>query len=1170
MTGPVEPGVGQAGGSHMVRYFPPTNFAVGNRISMIALVVIIAVMGLVSYLTIPKEASPEITIPMISVSTVYPGVSPKDMETLVTRVLEEELNKIPQITELTSTSDMGYSNVLAEFDLDMNMDEALQKVREKVDLARPDLPSDAEDPILSEFNFAEFPIMQVNISGDYDLVRLKEIAEDLRDRLEQIPSILDVNLSGGLDRVVKVDVDLPRLKFYAIAFGDVIDAIRKENVTVPGGAIQVGAQDFMVRIDGEFDDPSIINDIVINVVNGRPIHVRDVATVDFGFEDTRSYARLDRSAVVTLDIVKRSGENIIETADGVKAAIAAMRPVFPPSTVVKVTSDQSEDIRKMVASLENNIISGLILVVAILMFFLGVRNSVFVGISIPLSMLLSFIVLRLLDVSLNMVVLFSLILALGMLVDNAIVIVENIYRHIEQGYDRSEAARRATGEVALPVITSTVTTLGAFFPLLFWPDVVGEFMSYLPLTLIITLSSSLFVALVCIPPLCAMFMRVDGTTHTPMRPAARWTVLGVMALVLLIIGLSNPLAALTLSGTAALLVLLHSFVLDRISRWFQDRAMPRVIDRYAQSLRWALRRRARVMGLAVLSLVVAIALFRRFNAGTEYFPESIPPATVYARIDVPAGTSPDFTNGLARRVEDQLDGLAGRADVASTVTTVSASGQGGLFASNAEGSVAVNFKDFEQRQTDVFETLRTMQETVGDGIAGAEIKVEKPANGPQSGPPINLEIYGPDVDELKQLADRAVSILKNAPVYANLEGLRTDMDRGRPELVVRVDRERAALYDLSTSEVGTTVRTAIQGSEAAKFRVGNDEYDIVVRLAEPYRNNLSALQDLTIVSDGRQIPLPSVASWEVDEGLGTVRRKDLDRVATVQSDVRSGAQTTAVQAEVQSTLDGFRRDLPSGYGMRFTGQQEDQAAAMAFLGQAFLIAVLLIGLILMSQFNSALKPFIILTSVVLSTVGVLVGLLTFRMPFGIIMTGVGVISLAGIVVNNAIVLIDYIDLLRKRDGMSRDEALITAGMTRFRPVVLTAVTTVLGLVPLAIGFNLDFRGLFTSLSPNIFWGGEQAAWWGPMAIAVIAGLTFATVLTLILVPVMYSLVDDFAAAMARLFTADGAPAGTGGEVRGSASAGDAGRRRPRRRLAGVFARFQREHRAVEANVRTGS
>jgi multidrug efflux pump subunit AcrB len=1148
----VEKDAGESAG-FVTRYFRPTNLAVANRISIGVLVAIIATLGIISYRTVPKEASPEITIPMISVSTVYPGVAPKDMETLVSRVIEEELNKIPEITDLTSVSDQGYSNVTAEFASDMDMDEALQKVREKIDLAKPELPVDAEDPVISEFNFAEFPIMQVNISGAYDLVRLKEVAEDLQDRLEQIPSMLEVRLSGGLERVVKVDVDLALLKFYGVAFGDVIEAVRGENVNVPGGVIDVGSQEYLVRVDGEFRDPRVIEDIVVIARDGRPTYVRDVATVDFGFEDRNSYARLDGHPVVTLDIVKRSGENIIETSDAVKAAIDELSPTFPASTVIKITSDQSSDIREMVSSLENNIISGLVLVVAVLLFFLGVRNASFVGISIPLSMLLSFIIMNAMGLSMNMVVLFSLILALGMLVDNAIVVVENIYRHMEQGFKASEAARRGAGEVAVPIISSTLTTLAAFFPLLFWPGITGEFMKFLPQTLIITLSSSLFVALVAVPTLCAMFMRVDGEQTKPLRPAARWTMIAFAALFLLAMSARNPLAGLLLAATAVGLVTLHRAVLAGVARWFQDRALPRIIETYQRQLNWALHHRGVVLGSLVASFVGAIALFGVFNAGIEFFPESIPPATVYARVDVPSGTSPEFTDGVTRRVEERLRGIEGMADAESIVATVGSGSAGGLFASSAEGSVAVNFVDFDQRSHDVFETLRLMQESLRSGAAGADLTVEKPANGPPTGKPINIEIVGPDVDQLKRHADRALAVLKTDPVYARLEGLESDMARGRPELVVEVDRETAALYDLSTAEVGSTVRTAIQGTEAAKFRSGNDEYDIVVRLAEAYRGDLESLRDLTVVNDGRQVPLPSVARWRVDEGLGTVRRKDLDRVATISSDVRAGEQSNAVLTDVQAVLADFATSLPAGYSLRYTGQQEDQAEAMRFLSTAFLIALALIALILMSQFNSVLKPLIIMTSVIMSTVGVLLGLIFFRMPFGIIMTGVGVISLAGVVVNNAIVLIDYIDLLRERDGLSRNEALLRAGATRFRPVVLTAITTVLGLVPLAVGFNFDFFGLYSSLSPNVYWGGEQAAWWGPMAIAVIAGLSFATILTLVVVPVLYAVVDDMGLAFQRHFTAAGvehAVVADGGQP--------AAKRRPRRRrIAAAFARFQR-------------
>ena len=1137
-------------GTHETRLFPLTNLAIRNRISILALFAITAIMGLLAYRSIPKESSPEIVIPMVSISTIYPGVAPKDMETLVTRVIEDELNTVPEITDLTSVSVQGYSNVTAEFESDMDVDIALQKVREKVDLARPDLPADVEDPIISEFNFADFPIMQVNVSGEYDLVRLKEVAEDLQDELEQISSILEVRLSGGLEREVKVDVDLDMLKFYGIAFGDVIEAIRSEHVTVPGGGIEVGAQEFLVRVDGEFQDPALLADVVITTKAGRPVYVRDVASVDFGFEDRTSYARLDGNAVVTLDIVKRSGENIIETSDAVKAAVEEMEPLFPPTTVVKFTSDQSEEIRTMVSSLENNIISGLILVVGVLLFFLGVRNAAFVGISIPTSMLLSFIIMNALGITMNMVVLFSLILALGMLVDNAIVVVENIYRHMEQGFDRIEAARRGTGEVAMPIIASTATTVAAFMPLLFWPDIVGEFMGFLPKTLIITLSASLFVALVIVPTLCAMFMHLDNEPRVAMRPAARWALLGSAALVLLLVAGSSPLAAVLLAATGVGLVVLHRVVLSDGARWFQERAVPALVAVYRRQLSWALHHRFVVLGGCVVTFVVTLIAFGMFNAGIEYFPEDIPPAAVFARVDVPAGTSAEFTDGITRRIEERIGSVQGMEDAESRVATVTAGTGGGMFDTGDEGTVVVSFVDFDKRKGDTFETLRRMQETAGSGIAGADIRVEAQQGGPPTGAPVTIEISGPEVEVLRSYADQVVARLKSSRVAAKLEGLESDLSRGRPELVVQVDRERAALYDLSTSEVGAMVRTAIQGTEAAKFREGKEEYDITVRLAKKYRDDLTTLEDLTVVKDGRQIPLSSVANWHVDEGLGEVRRKDLDRVATVTSDVRSGENSNAVLAEVKQILAGFDGELPPGYSMRFAGQAEDQQEAMAFLSGAFTVALMLIAFILMSQFNSMIKPLIIMTSVLMSTVGVLIGLMVFRMPFGIIMTGVGVISLAGVVVNNAIVLIDYIDLLRRRDGLKRNEALLTAGATRFRPVILTAITTVLGLVPLAMGFNLDFAGLFTALAPNIFWGGEQAAWWGPMAIAVIAGLTFATVLTLVVVPVLYSIFDDVGLFFRRHFT-------NAGEAESESAGGEPREpRRRRRRLAAAFSRAE--------------
>jgi multidrug efflux pump len=1104
--------------------FGITSLAVGNRTAVLVLLVMITVGGLASYLSIPKESSPAIEIPMIAVNTLYPGVSPSDMESLVTRPIEEELNRIADLKELTSTSVEGYSSVVAEFETGVVIEDALARVREKVDLARSKLPSDAEDPSIMEFDFSEVPIMQVNLSGEYGLVRLKDIGEELQDRIEQIPSVLRVDLRGGLEREVKVDVDLPKLKFYGVAMSDIVDAIRNENVNIPGGSIEAGTLNYLVRVDGEFRDPSLLGDIVVTTSGGRPIYIRDVADVEFAFADRDSYARLDEAPVITLDVIKRSGDNIIETAEAVRSAVAGMESLFPPTTVVKITSDQSEDIYEMVSSLENNIISGLILIVMVLLFFLGIRNSLFVAVAIPTSMLLSFMVLGVLGITMNMVVLFSLILALGMLVDNAIVVVENIYRYMEEGWSRIEAAKKATGEVAVPIIAATATTLAAFAPLLFWPGIAGEFMKYLPLTLIVTLSSSLFVALIIVPTLCAMFMRLETEPRPPLTRPAKFTLLGLGAVVLLALAAVNWLTMVLLVATAAILVVAHRLFLDRAGRAFQFRTLPVLVDRYEGSLRWALNHRLATILGSVAVLVLTVAAFTRFNSGVEYFPESIPPAQIWVTVEAPTGTRAETTDAVAQRLEQLVKDYEGFADVQSKVATVGGGGgsgdamMGGGPSGPEAGRITLSFVDFNERQFDAFDYLAMLQEELGTQVAGAEVTVDKPTDGPPSGPPVNLEIVGEDPAAIQRLSNEVIAILRDAPVFSKLVGLESDLDDARPELTVEVDREKAALFGLNTTDVGMAVRGAIQGIEAAKYRTGNDEFDIIVRLAESYRNDLDALADLTVVAEGgTQIPLLSVATWQLQQGAGSIRRKDMDRVATVSSDVRAGLNSNAVLGEVKLALADFEASLPPGYELRYTGQTEEQDEAVAFLGTAFLVALFLIAFILVSQFNSVVKPVIILTSVIMSTAGVLLGLMVFQMPFGIIMTGVGVISLAGIVVNNAIVLIDYVDILRDRDGMNRREALVQGGRTRFRPVVLTAITTALGLVPLAIGLNFDFLGLYSSLSPDLYWGGEQAAWWGPMAIAVIAGIIFATFLTLILVPVMYSLVDDSTRVFRRYF-----------------------------------------------------
>jgi multidrug efflux pump subunit AcrB len=1085
---------------------------------------IIAILGAASYRATPKESFPEMAIPMLAINTRYPGVSPADVESQVTRVLEEELSTISDLVELRSTSVEGYSSITAEFDANMDLDEALQRVREKVDLAKPELPADAEEPSIVEFNFSEVPIMQVNLSGEYGLVRLKEIAERMQDRFEAIPSVLRADLRGGLEREVKVDVDLSKLQFYGLELEDVVQAIRSENVNIPAGSIDVGDTKYLVRVDGELDDPQVIEDFVVSVEGGRPIYVRDVATVDFGFAERESFSRMNGSAVVTLDIVKRSGENILETAEAVKAEIEAMRPLFPPTTDVRITSDQSKQILMMVSSLENNIVSGLILIVGVLMFFLGAATSVFVAVSIPASMFLSFIVLRLMDLSMNMIVLFSLILALGMLVDNAIVVVENIYRFLEQGWDRETAAKKATGEVAMPIIASTATTLAAFAPLLFWPGEVGEFMGYLPITLIATLSSSLFVALTIVPTLCSMFLKLEGSPRLPLRPAARWTLVGVAALVALLVAGASPLAAGLLALTAVLLWLLHVVVLRRATKRFMRGFLPWLVDRYERSLRWALDHRFATLSMTGVVFLVTYALFAATHADDiEFFPESMPPSQLLVDVETPVGTRASVTDSIVQRIERELEGIGGRQDWESVVAVTGGGGGGGSPMGGGpsgpeSGRITVQMVDFQLRERDAFETLAEMQEKIGKDVAGATVSVARLQEGPVQGPPITVEIVGEDPAVLQELSDQVVAILEGAPVYPKLVGLESDLDQARPELAVDVDRERAALYDLSTSAVGNAIRASINGVTAASYRTGNDEYDIVVRLAEPYRQELEGLRELTVMADGTQIPLLSVADWTVRNGAGAIRRKDQRRVATITSDVAAGYMNNQVLAEVQATLADFATTLPPGYTIQYTGQSQEQQEAQEFLSGAFVVALLLIGFILVTQFNSVVKPLIILSSVIMSTMGVLIGLMVFQMPFGIINTGVGIIALAGIVVNNAIILIDYTDVLRTRDGMNQREALVLGGKTRLRPVLLTALTTALGLVPLAIGLNFDFFGLYRELNPDLYWGGEQAAWWGPMCVAIIAGILLATFLTLILTPVMYSIVDDFEGFIRRHYT----------------------------------------------------
>jgi len=1032
----------------------PTNFSIDHSVAVYVLIAMIVVGGLITYIALPREAAPDITIPVVIVTTPYYGVAPADIETLVTQPMEKELQELKDVDDLTSTSAEGASIITVKFAPNVDIDDAVQKMREKVDKAKPKLPDDAEDPILTEINFSEFPIMIVNISGPVDQLQLKRVGEDLQDRIEKVPGVLDVKLAGGLEREIQVNVDPARLQRYQLSLSEVIGTLQRENVNLPGGSVDVGRMSYLVRVDGEFKDAAPIANLVIKEKDGQPIYLGDVAEVSDTYKKQDTYSRFQNSTNVSLSVQKRAGENLIRISDDVKEILADYKSAEQPEGVsVEITADVSRIIRDQVNDLENNILTGLILVVGILFFFMGgVRNSLFVASAIPLSMLISFIVLSIMDITLNMVVLFALVLALGMLVDNAIVIVENIYRHGMMGKSRIQASKDAVAEVGWPVISSTVTTVVAFAPMLFWPGVTGEFMGFLPMTVIIVLTSSLFVALVINPVFCATLMKVTDRGPTD--------------------------------------------ELEAIPKNFVYSAYRRTLE-FALSYRWI------VVVLSILSLFGTFAAYGALGHGVEFFPETTP-ERLFMNIREPDGTAVETTNAVTGRIEQHISTLD---NVQTQVSTVGvASGAFATFgtASN-QARINIDLLPAGEQVENPKLTIQAMRDFT-DAIAGAEFEVDKEKMGPPAGKPINIEITGKDYHKLGALAQQVRATIRDTE---GLQDLKDDYVSGRPEVRVHVDRRQAGISNINTFQIADTVRAAINGVTATKIRDGEDEYDVVVRLQRDERDSIEDIEGLTVVGkEGAQIPLREVAHIEEGGGTGSIRHHDLERVVTVQANVTEGHLPNDVLAAVQKRLENQK--MPEGYAIKFTGENEEQQKAADFLGKALLAALFLITLVLVTQFNSVLQPMVIVASVLLSLIGVLWGLIITQTPFGIIMVGIGVISLAGVVVNNAIVLIDYANQLKER-GFPQRIAIIQAGMVRFRPVMLTAVTTILGLVPMVVGVSFDFFQL------EFVFGGRSVEMWGPMARSVAAGLLVATLLTLVVVPVLYSLAEDLGAFLTRIF-----------------------------------------------------
>jgi multidrug efflux pump subunit AcrB len=1033
-----------------------SNAAIRNRTTVFVLVALVIFAGVGSYVALPRESFPDIKIPKIIITTSNPGVSPKDIENTITNEIEQKLTGLKGVKEITSTSKEGMSTIVVEFDSDVDIDVALQRVKDKVDLAKPELPKNTDEPVdpsVTELSFSEFPIIRISLSGPISPVRLKAIAEELEDGIEAVPGVLEVDVIGVLEREIIIEIDPDRVAQYGLTVTELLQLIPSENVNESAGGLETRGVKFTVRIPAEFVEPEEIDKLPLATRNGRTIYLTDVATVRDTFKDRTTMSRLDGQDSITIAIKKRVGANIPDISKHVKAILAEARKLAPAGVKIELTSDRSKDIRIMIRDLENNMLTGFVLVVGVLFLFMGLRSSLIVAMAIPLSMLMSFAIIQAVGVTLNMVVLFGLILALGMLVDNAIVIVENIYRHMEMGYGRIDAAMKGTAEVAWPVIASTVTTVAAFSPLMFWPDLMGEFMKYLPITVIIVLTCSLFVAMVINPVICSVFAR-------PRR-----------------------------KKKAAAIQPEHGFILG------YRRLLGVVLDRPVVTI---------LLALCLLASVGIVYIKR--GRGKQLFPGEDPDkATVDIR--APQGTHIDETDRIARIVESRLEAFrhnpAGYDNFDNLLTNIGSAGGRAISGGGGGGSHAANltiiFPDYEDRVSPQgkfwksADVIAQMRESLKD-IPGAEIKLERRKGGPPTGAAVTVRIIGEDMKTLKNLSDRAKGLIETVPI-PSLINLRSDLEVERPEFVFVPDRQRAGLLGVNTATVSRFLKTAIFGTKVGDYREFNDEYDIRIRFPLSERMTFDDILRLRVPAEnGKAVPISSLGRFEYRPGEGTIFRLNRKRVVTLTADTDRGRLGTEVLKDVQKRLANL--ELPPGYRLEYAGEKEHEDKATAFLTKAFILAILFIIGILVAQFNTLWSPLIIMTTVVLSMIGVLVGLLVADLPFGIVMTGVGVISLAGVVVNNAIVLLDYTRQLQRR-GHSLIDATVEAGITRLRPVLLTAVTTILGLLPMATGVSFDFHVMA--------WNTRSASsqWWGSMAVAVIFGLGLATMLTLLVVPSLY-------------------------------------------------------------------
>ena len=1102
--------------------FRPTSWAIDNKVSIYVATALICIVGIWTYNSLPKENFPEVVFPQIYVATPYPGAAPTDIENLITKHIEKQVKSIAGVKKISSNSIQNFSNVIIEFETDVDVDEAKREVSDAVDRAKPDLPSNLpDDPLVMEIDISEVPIMFVNLSGDYDLQTLKRYAELMQDRFESIPEIRRVDIVGALDREIQINVDIYKAALAGVDLGDIAQAIGGENVLMPGGQLSVDGMKRSLSVNGEYSDAQEIANTVVGSIQGGKVYLKDIAEVADTHKEQESFARLDQKNVITLNVIKQSGENLIDAADKINAIITDYENgILPKGLDVTVTADQSENTRVTLHDLINTIIIGFALVTIILMFFMGVTNAIFVGLSVPISSFIAFMVFPAIGFSLNMMTLFSFLLALGIVVDDAIVVIENTHRVFDNGkVPIRKAAKIAAGEVFLPVLTGTLVVLTPFIPLAFWPGVIGNFMMYLPITLIVALLASLLVAYIINPVFAADFMKphhadVEGESKITRGFKVTSVIFGAIALVSYAInfGLGNFIVFIYL------LYVLHHFFLKNVISSFQNSGWPKVQRGYKKLLTWCLTgyRPFGVVGAVIGLFIFAIVFTAIRKPPVVFFPNG-DPNFIYAYVRMPIGTDQRVTDSITNIVEDRVINAIGKDNkvVESVISNVAIAASDNPFDAGNQatphlGKVTVAFVKFSEREG---QSTRAFMDEIRDavkGIKGAEVSVNSEANGPPTGKPVNIEVAADDFDLLVKTANELHRFLV-AQQVPGVEELKSDFQSDKPEIVINIDREKANREGISTQQIGQALGTAVYGFEISRFRDANDDYPIQLRIKEEQRNDVNTLinipityRDMGMGGVVRQVPLSSIATVEYSNSFAGIKRIDLKRVITLSSNVLASHNENEVVADIKERMESF--DIPDGVTVDMTGAQQEQEETGAFLAFAFFLAFAMMFMILVTQFNSISKPLIILSEIVLSFIGVLIGFSLFKMEISIIMTGVGIMALAGLVVRNGILMVEFTELLRSQ-GMPLYEAIIEAAKTRMTPVLLTTIAATIGLIPLAVGLNIDFVTLFTEFNPHLYFGGDNVAFWGPLSWTMIFGLLFGTFLTLVLVPVLYLLVD---------------------------------------------------------------